>query len=188
MEKRSIEDRNLRISETLTLKEITIEDHQTLYDLMCRIYPPAYINYWEDNGEWYVNDLYNSKNLQKELEETNADYYFVVLEDKIIGILRIVWNLDTHYQEDKNYVKLHRLYLDQTIQNKGIGYQLMIWLINSATKKGYKKLWLEVMEKQDQALYFYQKLDFKEVDKVFIEFPLVYEEYRGMYKMVKTLN
>lgn len=175
------------VSKHIKLKEITLEAHKELYDLMCRIYPPAYINYWEDDGVWYVNDLYNIENLKKELQEKDADYFFVILEEKTIGIMRVVWNLDTHYQKDKNYVKLHRLYLDQTIQNRGIGYQLMQWLIQISTEKGYKKLWLEVMDKQHQALHFYQKLDFKEVDKVFIEFPLVYKEYRGMYKMVKDL-
>ena len=64
----------------------------------------------------------------------------------------------------------------------------MDWLLDFTTKKDYKKLWLEVMEKQSQALHFYKKYNFKEVDKVFIEFPLVFDDYRGMYKMVKELN
>lgn len=187
MEKKSTEGENLNVSTILNLREITKEDHETLYALMTRIYPPAYVNYWKDDGNWYVNDLYNFDHLTKELEEENTNYFFVLLEGKIIGIMRVVWNLDTHYQEDHNYVKLHRLYLDQSIQNKGIGYQLMNWLITLATKKGYKKLWLEVMDKQHQAVHFYKKLLFKEVDKVYIDFPLVYDEYRGMYKMVKDL-
>ncbi|MEQ6124452.1 GNAT family N-acetyltransferase [Pseudotenacibaculum sp. MALMAid0570] len=187
MDKKLTKDKQT-ISKELQLQRILEKDHENLYALMKRIYPPAYINYWQDNGDWYVNDLYNINNLKKELKEENTDYFFVLLNNQCIGIMRIVWNLDTHYLNDKNYVKLHRLYLDQTIQNKGIGYQLMSWLINKAKQEGYKKLWLEVMEKQSQALYFYQKLGFKEVDKVFIDFPLVYNEYRGMYKMVKILT
>ena len=79
------------------------------------------------------------------------------------------------------------MYLDQTIQNKGIGYQVMSWLIDLASLKGYKKLWLEVMEKQEQALHFYKKLGFKEVDKVSVPFPLLIDEYRGMYITEKKL-
>ena len=59
---------------------------------------------------------------------------------------------------------------------------------NEAMGKGYKKLWLEVMEKQHQAVHFYKKLDFTEVDKVIVDFPLLYDNYRGMYKMVKELK
>ena len=187
MAKKFTVNNKISISEELHLQKIKLQDHSVLYDLMKRIYPPAYIDYWKDDGEWYVNDLYNIKNLGKELLEENSDYFFVHLEKKIIGIIRIVYGLDTHYEKDDNYVKLHRLYLDQTIQNKGLGYKIMTWLIESSKEKGYKNLWLEVMEQQQQALHFYQKLDFYEVDKVLIDFPLVFDEYRGMFKMVKRL-
>lgn len=178
----------MKISETIHLKNILKNDLTDLRTLMDRIYHPAYINYWKDNGDWYVEDLYNEDNVLQELREDNSDYFFIVLTNQIIGILRIVWNIDTHYNSDKNYVKLHRLYLDQEIQNKGTGKVIMNWLINEATKKGYKKLWLEVMEKQHQAVHFYKRLDFTKIDRVTVDFPLLYDDYRGMYKMVKELN
>jgi GNAT superfamily N-acetyltransferase len=178
----------MKISETIRLKNISKNDLKTLRVLMDRIYHPAYTNYWKDCGRWYVETLYNEENLNQELQEDNTDYFFVVLESKIIGIIRTVWGIDTHYQSDKNYVKLHRLYLDQEIQNKGTGRIIMDWLIKEANRKGYKKLWLEVMEKQHQAIYFYKKLNFEKVDRVIVDFPLLYDDYRGMYKMVKELN
>ena len=176
------------ISENLVLKPITINHHLELYELMLRIYPPAYYDYWKDKGKWYVDTVYSFQNFQQEINDKNSDYLFVVLNNKNIGILRFVSNLNTNYQKDTDYVKLHRLYLDQQIQNQGIGKKLMDWLLDFTTQKGYKKLWLEVMEKQLQALHFYKKYNFKEVEKVFIEFPLVFDEYRGMFKMVKELN
>ncbi|TYP99833.1 acetyltransferase (GNAT) family protein [Tenacibaculum adriaticum] len=178
----------ISISENLSLQSITINNHKELYELMCRIYPPAYFDYWQDGGKWYVDELYNYQNVKEEIKEKNSDYFFILFNNKNIGILRLVWNLNTDYEEDMKFVKLHRIYLDQQIQNQGIGKKLMDWLIDFTTKKGYKKLWLEVMEKQSQALHFYKKYNFKEVDKVFIEFPLVFDDYRGMYKMVKELN
>lgn len=177
----------IKISEHISLREISLEDHKELYDLMKRIYPPAYHDYWNDDGEWYVNDLYNKENIRKELAEEGAPYYFVLLENQIIGIFRIVYHVDPYNRADKEYVKLHRLYLDQTIQNRGIGRQLMNWLINKVQEEGYSKLWLDAMEKQPQALHFYQKLGFVEVDKVSLNFPLLIDEYRGMFKMVKVL-
>ena len=187
MAKKFTDNNKIPISKELHLQKIKLQDHSVLYDLMKRIYPPAYIDYWKDDGVWYVNDLYNKENFEKELTEEKSDYFFVVLEDHIIGIIRIVYGINTYYKTDDNYVKLHRLYLDQTIQNKGLGYKIMIWLIESSKEKGYKNLWLEVMEKQHQALHFYQKLGFYEVDKVLIDFPLVFDEYRGMFKMVKNI-
>jgi GNAT superfamily N-acetyltransferase len=178
----------MKVSETIHFKKISKDDIKTLRSLMDRIYHPAYINYWKDGGKWYVDELYNKENLDQELQDKNAEYFFILQVDQIIGIIRIVWNIDTHYQYDKNYVKLHRLYLDQEIQNKGTGRIIMNWLIEEANRREYKKLWLEVMEKQHQAIHFYKKLNFKKADRVIVEFPLLYDEYRGMYKMVKVLN
>ena len=177
--------KTVQVSEHLQLKSISMDDQPELYALMRRIYPPAYIDYWKDNGNWYVNDLYTPENVEKELSEENTDYYFVILDEKIIGILRIVYKVDMYNNPDENFVKLHRLYLDQTIQNRGVGKQLMLWLIEKVKQEGYPKMWLDAMEKQPQALHFYKKLGFEIVDKVFLDFPLLIDEYRGMFKMVK---
>jgi ribosomal protein S18 acetylase RimI-like enzyme len=178
----------IRISDTLQLRPISIEDQKELYALMKRIYPPAYIDYWKDNGNWYVNSLYTFENVQKELSEENTRYYFVLLDNKIIGILRIVYEVDMYHNNDKSFVKLHRLYLDQNIQNRGVGKQLMHWLLNKVQQEGYPKIWLDAMEMQPQALHFYKKLGFEIVDKVSLDFPLLIDEYRGMFKMVKILH
>lgn len=188
MDKKYTGGNEIGVSKSISLKRILMKDHRQLYALMKRIYPPAYIDYWKDQGKWYVSDVYSKANLQKELKEENSDYFFVCYEEKVIGILRIVYGIDTHYEADENYAKLHRLYLDQNTQNQGVGYQLMVWLLRAVKEKGCSVLWLEVMEKQDQALYFYQKLGFKKTDKVFLKFPLIHETYRGMYKMEKELN
>jgi GNAT superfamily N-acetyltransferase len=178
----------IKITKDIQLQSISLVDQSVLYNLMKRIYPPAYQHYWQDGGNWYVNDLYTLENVQKELNENNAHYYFVLFRNQIIGIFRIVYQVDPYNQKEESFVKLHRLYLDQSIQNKGIGRHLMIWLIDQLKKEGYPKLWLDAMEKQPQALHFYQKLGFEIIDKVALDFPLLIDKYRGMYKMIKTLD
>lgn len=176
--KKSITDKDIQVSEEIQLRSIQIEDHQELYALMKRIYPPAYIDYWKDDGSSYVNDLYNQENIQKELSEENTHYFFVIFQKQIIGILRVIYHVDMYHQKDMNYVKLHRLYLDQTIQNRGIGKQLMGWLLNKVKSEGYPKIWLDAMEMQPQALHFYEKLGFVKMDKVSLDFPLLIDKYR----------
>ncbi len=182
-----MKQKRITISNELALQTIEIENQEELYELMKRIYPPAYRNYWKDEGSWYVNDLYTFHSVQKELSEKDTDYYFVILENQIIGIFRIVYHVNPYNEIDESFVKLHRLYLDQTIQNKGIGKKLMKWLIDKVKREGYPKLWLDAMEKQPQALYFYQKLGFEIIDKVSLDFPLLIDEYRGMFKMTKEI-
>mgnify|MGYP000513017261 CR=1 FL=1 len=177
----------ITISNELALQTIEIENQKELYALMKKIYPPAYSDYWQDKGNWYVNDLYTLKNVQKELSEEDAKYYFVILENQVIGIFRIVYHVNPYNEKDESFVKLHRLYLDQTAHNKGIGKQLMKWLMDKVKKEGYPNLWLDAMEQQPQALHFYRKLGFEIIDKVQLPFPLLFDEYRGMFKMIKKM-
>lgn len=188
MAKKFIEDKNIHISDEVYLKPVTVKDHKRMFDLMKRIYPPAYEHFWNDDGSWYVNGLYNIDNISKELSEENTLYALVYYQDKIIGVFRLVYQLDTNYNTNKDYIKLHRLYLDQSIQNKGIGSKIMHWLINHSKEEGFNYLWLEAMEKKPQALHFYEKLGFGIVDKVYLDFPLLIDEYRGMFKMIKELG
>ena len=163
----------IQISQHISLKSISLNDQQELYNLMKRIYPPAYSDYWKDDGEWYVNDLYTMDNVRKELSENDAPYYFVSVENKIIGILRIVYHLDPYHQKDDEFVKLHRLYFDRSAQNRGVGKEVMTWFINQVKEEGYSKIWLDAMEKQPQALYFYEKFGFAITDKVSLDFPFI---------------
>ena len=82
----------IRISENIHLKEIKKEDTSVLFKLMQVIYPPAYKHFWKDAGNWYVNTQYSKKNIQKELSQENADYYFILFNDEIIGNFRILWD------------------------------------------------------------------------------------------------
>jgi GNAT superfamily N-acetyltransferase len=178
----------MKISNDISLEEITTNSFSELYLLMKRIYYPVYKDYWEDEGEWYLNQLYNKENIQKELEEEKSKYFFIVSSGSIIGIIRIVFEIDMNYKYDSTCVKLHRLYLDQEFQNKGIGKTIMNWLIIYVREKGYQKLWLEVMDQQHQAVFFYKKLGFKDIDKVTVDFKLLHNNYRGMHQMAINID
>ena len=104
----------------LNLKPITLAKHEVLLQLMQRIYPPAYKHLWINNDcNWYINSQYNLKQLTKELQDLNANYFFIKYDTKTIGILRLI------HQKPLRTTKLHRLYLDQAYQGLGLGQQLM---------------------------------------------------------------
>ncbi|MGB2686011.1 MAG: GNAT family N-acetyltransferase [Olleya sp.] len=166
----------------LNLKPITLANHEVLLQLMQRIYPPAYKHLWINNDcNWYINSQYNLKQLTKELQDLNANYYFVEYNNKTIGILRLV------HQKPLRTTKLHRLYLDQAYQGLGLGQQLMQLSYDIATDNLSKSIWLEAMDTQLQALNFYKKCGFKIVDSYTLEFDLILDQFRGMHKMTKQL-
>ena len=87
----------------LHLQPITLTKHNALLQLMQRIYPPAYQHLWINNDcNWYINSQYNLKQLTTELQNKNANYYFVEYNNITIGILRLV------HQKSLATTKLHR--------------------------------------------------------------------------------
>jgi len=177
----------IQITKNISLKPITRSDSKDLYTLMKEIYFSAYQHFWKDKGNWYVNSQYSDKNIEKELLEENADYYFVVFKDKIIGNFRILWDQKLPGLEHKKSVKLHRVYLHPNTQGNGVGKTLLTWLEKTAEKKGCELLWLDAMDEQPQAFQFYKKQGYQYHSHTFLEYDLLHNDVRKMSQIYKNL-
>jgi len=173
----------LKISNGISLTEILLKDAGILYNLMHKIYPPAYKHLWKDEGDWYVNTIFSFQMLEKELLEKNTKYYFVQFNTKIIGILRLEFNAILKGYKDSNTTKLHRIYLNEESQGKGIGKILLDFTIQQSIQNKSDILWLEAMDTQTQALQFYKKLNFKITNNFKLEYNLMHKHLRGMHRM-----
>ena len=165
-----------------SLKPITIDHHDSLFKLMQRIYPPAYKQLWQNEDcSWYINSQYSLNQLKEELQDLNADYFFIVFDNKNVGILRLI------HQKELKTTKLHRLYLGQNYQGKGLGKKIMQLTEDIAKSNHSKSIWLEAMDTQTQALHFYKKEGYL-IEKTYqLPFNLIHKELRGIHKMTKQL-
>ena len=178
----------IQISENIKLKEIKNSDAKFLFQLMKEIYPLAYSHFWEDKGDWYLNSQYLEEQVLQELSQENADYYFVLYNDKIIGNFRIIWDEKLKDLSAKKQVKLHRIYLHQKTQGKGIGKQILIWLEEKAKQKGYQVIWLDAMDTQPQAFQFYKRLGYQYHSHTFLPFEIMFKEFRKMSQLYKKIG
>lgn len=177
----------IQISKNLVLKEIKTSDYKLLYDVMKEIYPLAYHHFWKDKGDWYVNSQYSRQIILKELGQENADYYFVIYNDEIIGNFRIIWDEKLESLHFNKQVKLHRVYLHQKIQGLGIGKQLLSWLEQKAYENNYNLVWLDAMDEQPQAFQFYKKRGYKYHSYSFLPFELLHDNVRKMSQVYKVI-
>lgn len=191
----------ITISDQLVLQPITLEDQPALFELMNRIYPPAYAHFWQDQGHWYINSLYTPDNLKKELQEKGSYYYFVrscrparqvresvySKEYTTIGILKVIENCTYPEQSDKQSFKVHRIYLDTTIQGKGIGRQLMQYAQTRAQETGHQLIWLDAMDQHPQAMSFYHKLGYTKGSLQRLDLELLHDVYKPMWYLYKHL-
>ena len=178
----------ISISEDISLQAIKLEDQSKLKALMHRIYPPFYKHLWvNENCNWYMNFCYSTTNLEKELSETNAEYYFVYYKKELNGILRFKYNSPFHYNFPKNTAYLHRIYLGKESHGKGVAKTLSDWVDTKAKEHKQSGIWLEAMDTQQQALKFYEKYDYAIKDTRILEFDRIHEKYRGMIILYKSL-
>ncbi|MBL4605281.1 MAG: GNAT family N-acetyltransferase [Flavobacteriaceae bacterium] len=177
----------IHITQNIALKPITILDSKDLYNLMKEIYPLAYKHFWKDEGSWYVENQYSENNIKKELLEENADYYFVVFKDQTVGNFRILWDKKLLGLENKKTLKLHRIYLHSKTQGQGIGNTILVWLEETARKKGYEIIWLDTMDEQPQAFQFYKKKGYQYHSHTFLDFELLYNNVRKMSQVYKEI-
>ncbi|QNM85019.1 GNAT family N-acetyltransferase [Polaribacter pectinis] len=177
----------ITVSENIKLREIHNTDCESLFKLMQEIYPPAYQHFWTDNGNWYINSQYLKENILKELSVDNADYYFILFKDEVVGNFRIVWDEKLANLSEEKQVKLHRIYLHQNTQGNGIGKKLLSWLEEKAKEKGYKIIWLDAMNEQPQAFQFYEKLGYQYHSHIFLPFELLHDKVRKMSQVYKKI-
>jgi GNAT superfamily N-acetyltransferase len=177
----------IKITQNLGLQPIKETDSKKLYTLMKIVYPLAYKHFWKDDGSWYVESQYGIKNIQKELQEANSVYYFVVFQEEIIGNFRILWNHKLKGLENEKSLKLHRLYLHPKTQGNGIGKKILSWLEEKAEQEDYNLIWLDAMNEQQQAFQFYKKRGYKYHSHTHLNFELMHDEVRKMSQLYKEL-
>lgn len=171
---------SLQSENQLFLNPILSEDQPILYSLMDEVYRDAYRYVWKDNGDWYVNLIYNRHTVQKELGRDRSHYFFVETADRKIGILKYDYPFSPREIEIPEAMKLHRLYLHRDSHGKGIAQALLQHCEEVAKENGLKSIWLEVMACQPQAKRFYSKQGFEPLMSYELDFEQILPEYRGI--------
>ncbi len=179
----------ISISKNIELQDIKIEDQPRLMTLLEQIYPPAYKHLWiNENCRFYFNKFYSTENLELELSDPDAAYYFVIYKSNLVGVFRFVFNKTFKDFPKQQATYLHRIYLGEDAQGKGVAQQLFNWAENKVKQKGNTLIWLKAMDSQKQALRFYEKQDFNYGTKTHLDFQLIHPNLRGMQTMYKVLT
>ena len=130
-------------------RKINIDEFDKLYDL----FP-------DDDDLWY---RYREKRL-KELSNKETDTYVIEVNDKIIGEVSVNYvshDLETETIPDKRvYFQAYRV--DKNYQGKGLGQQLIQYVLDDLERKGYTEFTIGVEEDNLKAKHIYSKFGFTE--------------------------
>jgi len=172
----------------LFLNPVHLDDHSELYRLMDEVYRAGYRDYWIDNGDWYVDLIYNPETVKKERSRTRSHYFFVELEGEKVGILKYDFPFSPRELEIPNAMKLHRLYLHPKVHGKGVAQAIMNHCFKIAAENKLDFIWLEAMEKKVQAIRFYEKMGFEIAYSYILDFERIFPELRKIHILKRRIS
>lgn len=119
----------------------------------------------EENMTKYLEEGFTTEKLTAELTNEGSSFYFAVLDDKVIGYLKLnIGQSQTELQDDKA-LEIERIYVLQEYHGKKVGQMLYEQAMQIAAQVNAHYVWLGVWEENQRAISFYTKNGFVAFDK-----------------------
>lgn len=127
-----------------------------------------------------MNRSFSCDVLRKELEDSNARFFFVGLNNEPVGFLKLNINEPSPCDASLNALELERIYLEKRVTGRGVGKAAMQFVIEQARQAEKQLIWLKSMDTSHDALAFYSKMGFEPCGTDRLSFDVMKENLRGM--------
>lgn len=119
----------------------------------------------EENMKKYLEEGFSLEKLTSEIQNENSELYFAIIDNELIGYLKINFGKSQTEMKADNSLEIERIYVLQKFHGKKIGQLLYEKALAIAKQKEIEYVWLGVWEENPRAIRFYQKNGFVEFDK-----------------------
>lgn len=119
----------------------------------------------EENLEKYLDDSFDDEKLKEELSNPSSWIHFAVIEDKVVGYLKVNFGQAQTEFRDDGWFEIERIYVVKEFWGKAIGQALLDFALALASEQECSYVWLGVWEKNYRAIRFYEKNGFLPFDK-----------------------
>jgi ribosomal protein S18 acetylase RimI-like enzyme len=118
-----------------------------------------------ENMAKYLRAAYSFEKLNNEINNPNSFFYFAMLDEKVIGYLKINMGGSQTELKDNDALEIERIYVLKDYHGKKVGQLLFDKAIAIAKQQHLGYVWLGVWEENKRALQFYTKNGFGEFDQ-----------------------
>jgi ribosomal protein S18 acetylase RimI-like enzyme len=151
--------------EPINIKKVTLNNLQQLQDISRQTFSETFsAGNTAENMTRYLEEGFSTEKLTAELNNDASEFYFAVLNNEVIGYLKLnTGQSQTEIRDDKA-LEIERIYVLKAYQGKKVGQLLYDEAIQVATEKEARYVWLGVWENNLGAIGFYKKNGFVEFD------------------------
>ena len=141
--------------EELEIRDCTENDFDAIRNILQKSWAKAYDFIPERDRTKYLETVYSDSELKKMLGSPFDSLFLAVVKGYAVGYLR----LKEVPREKRIY--LSSIYILPDNQGKGYGGKLMDFAFGESKKRGYREIWIGVMERNRGALNWYKRLGFE---------------------------
>ncbi|GAV20286.1 protease synthase and sporulation negative regulatory protein PAI 1 [Mariprofundus micogutta] len=162
MEKRCV----LQNSINCNIRLATLEDVEAIIEIGRSTFARAYgAIVLPSDMESYLAKVFDSELIRSEILSLSVSYYLTESESNILAYAKLVETSKPEYLVDANVAELVRLYVVPEVYGKGIGRLLLNTVRQEVIASGYSGWWLRVWEKNEGAIRFYERNNFRRVGR-----------------------
>lgn len=152
--------------ESITIRKVTLDDIDQLQKISRQTFYETFsAANTEENMRNYLEEGFSSQKLIAGLNDNNSEFYFAILDNKVIGYLKLNFGQSQTELQDDKALEIERIYVSKEFQGKKVGQILYDKAIQIAKQNKADYVWLGVWEENPRAIAFYKKNGFVEFDK-----------------------
>jgi ribosomal protein S18 acetylase RimI-like enzyme len=172
---------------SMEIRRLTGEDALLLQEIGRKTFAETFSSTnSKENMEKYLEEGFSLAKLQAEINDPNAEFYFAMQDNSIIGYLKLnIGQSQTEIKND-NALEIERIYVLTEFHGQNIGQQLFEKALEQAYVQKVDFIWLGVWEENKRAIKFYTKNGFVAFDKHI--FKLGDEEQTDIMMKLKLLE
>jgi len=147
--------------ENINIKRVKLSDVNQLQEISRRTFSKAFsdVNTEEDMNKYLTENL-SLERLIGELSNKDSEFYFAIVDENIIGYLKLnSGQAQTDLRDDKA-LEIERIYVLPDYHGKHVGQSLYQKATEVAKQKDADYVWLGVWENNQKAIAFYKKNGF----------------------------
>jgi diamine N-acetyltransferase len=150
----------------IDIKRVTLNDVEQLQEISRQTFYETFsAANTEENIKKYLEEGLSIEKLMTELYNPNSEFYFAVLNDNVIGYLKLnSAKSQTELQDDKA-LEIERIYVLKEFQGNKVGQLLYEQAMQISRQRNADYIWLGVWDQNLRAISFYKKNGFVEFDK-----------------------
>lgn len=152
--------------ENIKVVSITLDDIPRLQQVACETFSETFAAAnTEEDMQQYLEKSFATDKLTEELNNPASQFYFAVLNEAVIGYLKINTGQAQTELKDAGAMEIERIYVLKAYHGKKVGQLLYEKAISIAHSLPVSYVWLGVWEENARAISFYIKNGFVPFDK-----------------------